>query len=238
VRQAGIVRKQSIFVLGALGAVGWASASLAQAPTPRAPPSPQAIASAHMAADRLIDSADVGELFQNVSEGAEPMVRDKASGLKCSFGVAPGAWPKDQILVFKTGLPHGDDVGCNLRFQTFLVSLDVSRMPETPTLDATTRYYVKSVLAVHPKAKPYTGDYFEPSKLRPDFPAFDTVRLVFDDPAGPLFSRLSVAIVNGWVIEERVTGPANDAQFGDLLATGEMLGAIDSVHGGDLLRKP
>jgi hypothetical protein len=228
----------AVLTAAAIVSPTWAQAPPPPAPPPPAPPSPQAIAGAHMAADRLIDAADVAELFQNVSEGAEPMVRDKASGLKCSFGIAPGAWAKDQILVFKTGLPRGDDVGCNLHFQTFLVSLDVQRQAKTPTLDVVTRYYVKSVLAVHPTAKPYTGDYFEPSKLAADFPVFNTVRLVFDDPAGPLFSRLSVAIVNGWVIEERVTGPASDAQFGDLLATGELLAAIDSVHGGDLLRKP
>jgi hypothetical protein len=220
-----------------LAAIAWTSCALAQAPTLRPPPSAEAIANAHRAADGLIASAKVGDLFQNLTAAAEPTVRHRGSGLRCSFGTVADAWAKDSLAVFSSGLPRGDDVGCNIHFQSYLVSLDASRQQTTPSLDAVTAYYVKSVLALHPQARPYVGPYVEPKALPPGFPAVRTVRFAFDDADGRVFSRLSVAIVNGWVIEERVTGPYDDAQFGDLIATAEMLGAIDSVHGGDLLKR-
>jgi hypothetical protein len=230
--------RPAAFISGLLAAVAWTSAAIAQAPTPRPPPSPQAVADARRAADSLIASARVGDLFQNLTDAAEPTVRHRGSGLRCSFGTVADAWAKDSLAVFSSGLPRGDDVGCNIHFQGYLVSLDASRQQKTPSLDAVTAYYVKSILAVHPQARPYVGPYVEPKGLGPAFPAFRSVRFAFDEAGGRTFSRLSVAIVGGWVIEERATGPYDDAQFGDLLATAEMLGAIDSVHGGDLLRKP
>jgi hypothetical protein len=166
------------------------------------------------------------------------VVRHRGSGLKCGFGPGPEGWDKDSLAVFSSGLPRGADVGCIIYFQGFVVSLDVSRQNRTPTLDAMTAYYVKSVLAQHPHATPYVGPYVEPSGMKAGFPAFQSVRFSFDEAGGRQFSRLSVAIVKGWVIEERVTGPYEDAQFGDLLATDELLGAIVSVQGGEAPRRP
>jgi hypothetical protein len=208
-----------------------ASAALAQAPAQRPPPSPEAIAKARAAADRLIASAHAGDLFENITDGAIPALRHKASGLKCGFGPRPEIWDKDSVAVFSSGLPRGADVGCIVHFWDYVVSLDVSRQTKAPALDAMTAYYVKSILAQHPHATPYVGPYVEPSGMKPGFPAFQSVRFSFDETGGRQFSRLSVAVVKGWVIEERVTGPYDDAQFGDLLATNQLLGAIVSVQG-------
>jgi len=225
------------FVSGLIAAV-IASTAFAQAPAQRPPPSPEAIARARAAADRLIASAHAGDLFENVTDAAVPAVRHRASGLKCGFGTRPEAWSTDSIAIFPSGLPRGADVGCIIHFQGYVVSLDVSRQTRTPTLDAMTAYYVKSVLAQHPHATPYVGPYVEPSGMKAGFPAFQSVRFSFDEAGGRQFSRLSVAIVKGWVIEERVTGPYDDAQFGDLLATDELLGAIVSVQDGDASKRP
>lgn len=225
-------------LLAALTAFALSAPALAQTPAPAAAPLLESPAAARAAADDLIGAAHVGDLFENVTEGSEPVLRHRASGLKCSFGVAPAAWRQDQILIFHTGLPRGDDVGCNMHFERYMVSLDVSRLARTPTLDAMTAYYAKSVLAAHPKAEAYNGPYVEPQGLRADFPPFHVVRFAFDDPGGRQFSMLGVAVVNGWVIEERVTGPYDDARFGDLLGAGELVAAIDNVHGGDPLKRP
>jgi hypothetical protein len=225
------------FVSGLIAAaIG--SAALAQAPAQRPPPSPEAIATARAEADKLIASARAGDLFENVTDGAIPAVRHRASGLKCGFGPRPDGWDKDSLAVFTSGLPRGADVGCIIHFEGYVVSLDASRQTRTPTLDAMTAYYVKSVLAQHPHATPYVGPYVEPSGLKAGFPAFQSVRLSLDEPGGRQFSRLSVAVVRGWVIEERVTGPYDDAQFGDLLATNQLLGAIVSVQGADAPKRP
>ena len=225
------------FISG-LAAALIASTALAQAPAQRPPPSPETIAKARAQADALIASAKAGDLFENLTDAAVPVVRHRGSGLKCGFGPGPEGWDKDSLAVFSSGLPRGADVGCIIYFQGFVVSLDVSRQNKTPTLDAMTAYYVKSVLAQHPHATPYVGPYVEPSGMKAGFPAFQSVRFSFDEAGGRQFSRLSVAIVKGWVIEERVTGPYQDAQFGDLLATDELLGAIVSVQGGDLPKRP
>jgi hypothetical protein len=225
-------------VLIVLAALALSAPALAQTPAPAAAPLLESPAAARAAANDLIALAHVSDLFENVTEGSEPVLRHRASGLKCSFGVAPTVWRQDAILVFQTGLPRGDDVGCNMHFERYLVSLDVSRLAKTPTLDAMTAYYAKSALAAHPKANAYAGPYVQPQGLPSDFPLFHIVRFAFDDPAGRQFSLLGVAVVNGWVIEERVTGPYDDARFGDLLGAGELVAAINNVHGGDLLKRP
>lgn len=231
------MRARSTFFV-ALAALALSAPAPAQTPAPPAAPLMESPAAARAAADDLIGAAHVGDLFENVSEGSEPALRHRASGLRCSFGVAPAAWRQDEVLVFPTGLPRGDDVGCNMHFERYQVSLDVSRLARTPSLDAMTAYYAKSVLAAHPKAQAYAGPYVQPRGLRSDFPPFHLVRFAFDDPGGRQFSMLGVAVVNGWVIEERVTGPYDDARFGDLLGAGELVAAINNVHGGDLLKRP
>jgi hypothetical protein len=76
------------FMIG-LAAALIASAALPQAPAQRPPPSPQAIAKARAQADALIASAKAGDLFENLTDAAVPVVRHRGSGLKCGFG--PGA---------------------------------------------------------------------------------------------------------------------------------------------------
>ena len=217
-------------------ALVWASSAAAQVTA--APPSPQDLARAHRIAQSFIDQAQVADLFKDVTIAAAPMIQHRPSGLVCNYGILTQDWANDDVVVFPSGLPRGDDVGCNMHSRDFLVSMDVTRFSPVPGLDEITNAYVKSVMSLHPPARAYTGPSEE---LAPPanviFPPFRTVRFVFDDGGG-LFSRLSVAVVNGWVIEERVTGPLGEAKFGDLLGSVDMLFAINSVHGGDLIKGP
>ncbi len=186
-------------------------------------------AGASSEADAIIAHSAVGDLFQNVSAGAEPKVRHNASGLVCWFGSDQSDWARDNITVFPSGLPRGDDVGCNIWRKTFLISMDITRFAPVPSLAEATAAYAGSVMKLHPKARPYTGpthDMQRPAGLQP----WTTVRYVFDDRGGQ-FSRLSVAVVNGWVIEERATGPLSEADFGDTVSEAEMAAAVASVTG-------
>jgi len=188
---------------------------------------PEQIAAAHAAADSIIGRSGVADLFENVTSGAEPKIRHRASGMLCYFGADPTQWRRDDVSVFPSGLPRGEDVGCNIWVKTFLISMDVTRFQPVPSLEQATTAYEGSVMRLHPNARHHTGRGHEVSAPQ-GLPPWRTVRYVFDDRGGQ-FSRLSVSVVNGWVIEQRTTGPLNDADFGDLASSVQLLAAIVSV---------
>ncbi|HRH21381.1 MAG TPA: hypothetical protein PLE81_12185 [Brevundimonas sp.] len=75
------------------------------------PATAEQIAAARAEADRLIAAAEASAFFDNVSEGAEPRTRHRLSGLVCRFVAGDSS---NQVVVFPSPLPRGDDVGCNV----------------------------------------------------------------------------------------------------------------------------
>ncbi len=188
----------------------------------------QAQGAPHGAADEIAARSGVGDLFRNVTSGPEPRLRHSASGMVCGFGEDDGEWRRDDVSVFQSGLPRGDDVGCNIWRGHVLTSMDVTRWPTPPSLDTEMPAFERSVIAMHPQARIYSGP-FPPFTPPVSLPAWRTVRYVFDDK-GAQYSRLSVAVAKGWVVEERVTGPIAEAQAADALANAELVAALSSLR--------
>jgi hypothetical protein len=200
----------------ALVPVPMATAAHAAAAAAEAPASPEEIAKARAYADQLIAQAGAQDLFENITTDAVPKIRHKASGLTCGFD--PG--PEVRIFV-GSNLPRGDDVGCESMMVDFKVSIYATRAPDPLTLDQATALYVDLIRRAHPEAKPFTGQSAEISVQ--SGPPVRTVRFVIKGPDGkPQFTRMAVAIVGPWKIDQRVTGPLENAMSGDLFGGIEM----------------
>jgi hypothetical protein len=212
--------------LALAGSIDSLASAQEQTPRPAAqPPSPEAVAKAREYGDALIAAANVGDLFENVTTADHAVLRHRQSGLECNFNGTPG----ERITVFPSQFPRGDDVGCAIQWLGFTTSLDITRFPTLMTTDEATTKYVGEVTRAHPEAKPYTGKGVS-LQTRDGKPLpCRTVKFVLNMNGKTVFSRLSVAVVNGWVIEERVSGPLDNPTLGDLLGETGMMMAIDSV---------
>ena len=92
---------------------------------------PSAAATAE--ANRLLDTANARDVFEDVSEGKLAILRHRQSGLQCTF--EPGVDGND-IEVFPMP-PRGDDIGCSRRLMGFTQTVYASRYAERP---ASTRF--------------------------------------------------------------------------------------------------
>ncbi len=89
------------------------------------------------------------------------------------------------------------------------------------------------IRSVSPDAAPYDGAFVTTGE--PEAKNRKTARLILSCKAGKCFSRLSVAVINGWTIEQRVTGPIDQATFGDLLAETSLVRLMRDVTKGGVL---
>jgi hypothetical protein len=203
-----------------LAVIAFALSANAQTPATPKTVSPETIASAKNNAAALIAAAQVSDLFEDITDSDHTVVRHRASGFQCDFNGTPG----ERLVVFPSSLPRGDDVGCSLQYRGVTVSLDVARYQPTPALDDITTAFWKSILRAHPDAKSFTfqGGHAE-AVPRPNFPKMRTVLFSFDEDGQQRFSRLCVAILNGWVVEERATSSIDNAGFADVYGQAEMI---------------
>ena len=56
-----------------------------------------------------------------------------------------------------------------------------------------------------------------------------TARFTYKDHGEPAYSRVSVGIVRGWMIEQRITAPAAEAMAADLIGEIGMIAALDRM---------
>jgi hypothetical protein len=198
-------------------------------PEPRSEPPvpPEVIIHSRGYAQVLIRDAKAEDLFENRTVSKDPTIRHIRSGLECVFYRRP----LESVQVFQTSVPRGDDVGCHSQWEGFTVSIFVTRFPKPMTVDEAYKYYADEVVRAYPVRKPYTGQTVE-FKRKDGSPVpipYKTGRVIITTRGQDLFSRLSVAVVNGWTIEVRVTGPLGDALKGDLYGALVMVKALDDV---------
>ena len=186
--------------------------------------SPAATASARRMAASIITAANAGDLFDNVTNSSSPTVRHKASGLTCYFD----SNPQSNIRIFP-GLPRGDDVSCGSYAGGAVETLYATRPRRPMTLDRAFTVYRREVLAANPTAKTYDGPVAATAPGVPDLPERRTARFEYMFQGHPVFSRLSVAIVGDWIIEQRVSGPQVKAQEIDALGEDLMVVALTGL---------
>jgi hypothetical protein len=219
----------------AFAAAGALALLLSTSPAGAATASPESIAKAHDFAEGKIKTAQAEDQFEVIDFKGIPTARHLKSGMRCHF-----LGDADRLEVFNTAEPRGDDVGCSMHFNGFTLSFYATRFSSPKTLDEAMAKYMGDIVKVHPDAKPLTTADHElrlrPDPTRPPVPEIRTQRyeIVFENGT-PSYSRLSVAVVNGWVLEERLTGPLDKADEGDQMGSREMLRNVNWMHGGDLI---
>ncbi|NEX93142.1 hypothetical protein [Caulobacter sp. 17J65-9] len=165
--------------------------------------------------DALIRKANAETLFVNEPQGLLLGARHTKSGLLCTF--APGD-RTNRIQVYAPAEPRearGDEVGCVSEVNGVFQSLQAARGADGG-LDDAFRRAVDSVKLATPFARTYEGDHAQNAEVDLDgrpLPLADhrTGRFVVELDGRKLYTRVSVAVVDGWRIKQWVTGPLDDA---------------------------
>lgn len=175
----------------------------------------------------LIARAAAGAVFEDVTKDTLPSLRHKPSGFICTF--EPGQ--ADNALTIFPGKTPGDDVACTTRSGSALNVMYVTKFPVALSVDDALKVYLTEIKRAHPDVEGAKGTFGDMSTNRPGSPPRRTARLTYAMNGEKAFSRVSVAVINGWVIEQRITAPQADAMGADLLGEVLMMGAVERMVG-------
>lgn len=214
-----------------------AHTALAQTPAAPAPAeqaaTPEEIAAAKANADEIIRKAGAADLFENITTKGFAEIRHKQSGMVCGFD--PGSRVA-RINVYP-GLPRGDDVSCTSTKAGLLDSVYATRFKPTPSLDEAFALYQREIVSVRADVKPYQGQVATISVEKPSAPvksgyyAFtDKDGSVIGEPGGKVVSRLAVAVADGWVFEQRISGPLDKAMMVSLMGEISMWAMLEKIQ--------
>jgi len=156
----------------------------------------------------LVTEAQAQDVFEVVSNGPDVRVRHDASGLICAFdGEADSA-----LRVFPT-LARGDDVACLSADEHAAKTIYATRSGRRAGLDAQMDSAVAMIRHTAPNAVVY-----EPSGAQAvsaqgrSAPQARTARFTYTDAEGQaVYTRVSIAVFEGWVFKLRFTAAADDA---------------------------
>jgi hypothetical protein len=188
-------RMAFVLVLTALAAPAQAQITIREAE----PATPDQIAAARAEADRLIADGDAAAFFVNVSEGAEPRVRHQHSGLVCRFVLGE---PTNEIVIFPSPIPRGDDVGCNVGSGNHYRTIYATRFGRfNISPEQALEIGVAGIVQRLPDAQPYD----QPIATASTEGATPTLASAFRIDNG--YTHVQVAHVGDWSIKERLTWP-------------------------------
>lgn len=185
--------------------------SLAAAAASAEPPSPapDQDASSREAAD-IIAFANAGTAFDNVTDGLDPAIRHKASGLNCRFGMDDR---EHGVSLLHDARRHTDTAACVSRTQQgWNVSVSATGFPFNPTLDEGYRSAARAFRGRFAGAKPAAGGFAETAA---DLPT-RVIRLTLEQDGQPAFARREVAVAGRWVLIVDVDARGADPHAVDL----------------------
>lgn len=157
----------------------------------------------------IIERANAQAWFDPETDGVHVIARHRASGLNCDFEPDTPA----TITVFPSGTygaAPGEDVACNSGGGDGVRTLYATRYPDRRTLDVALAKVVEEIFQAYPDAQGFarreglSDDNDEP------LPESRTAHFIlprYQGVAGRAYSRASVAVISGWVILMRYTGP-------------------------------
>ena len=188
-----------------------------------APVSPADLAKARARADAVIAKAHAEAYFTNITDGAAPKVRHKASGMECVFGVDDPAF----LYIYSTpGVVQGEDVSCSSAStlgngETIVLTLYATRPPKLDDLQPLLDRMVSELKSDMPDAAP-SPDRFTSlnlaAKKGADVPTHRSARFQATEQGHPVFARAAVGVVNGWEVSQRTTAPLNEAHAADTMS--------------------
>ncbi|RZJ31832.1 MAG: hypothetical protein EON85_02725 [Brevundimonas sp.] len=191
-----------------IAALTFAPVAVAQDVTSSA--SPEQIATARAAADRLIAAADAEGIFVNKTDSATIQVEHVASGMRCLMGDSPG----NRLHIFPVGgagIPRGDDVACIIRNDGMDtdITLYATRYSPPATTNDIVVAAVSGIRQRWPDAVPYEASVAIASVEGRASPAHAAFKVRLNDE-----EKLTMVIgaqEGDWSLKVRVTGPYTDA---------------------------
>ena len=194
-----------------------ALAMLAPTTSRQSPAEAAEIAQLHAEADAVIARAHAHAQFSNDTRWDLPAVRHRESGLRCLFQKGDRA---NQIVWI--GGVNTSGVGCVSRPAGFRQTLEAVKLKRGDTLDTVFDASVLNVTWERPEAKLYEGNRtvvrVEPGAGGATPAETRSARYVVNKGGEAVFSLVSVALVDGWVIRQSFEAPLARAEEADMLA--------------------
>ncbi len=156
----------------------------------------------------LIAEAGATGLFHAEPHDLMTAVRHEASGLRCLFDPARGG----RIIVYPAHPPltrAGEDVACDAGVPMGAQTFYATRYAQPRTLDAAFADAVRALRTRHPDARPLETPALDiPAENLPRAAQRSADFMVRDTNGRENFTRVSLALVDGWEIKMRYTAPS------------------------------
>jgi len=157
----------------------------------------------------IIARANAEAWFDPETDGVHVIARHRASGLVCDF--EPDAPATITVFPQATyGAQPGEDVACNSGGGEGVRTLYATRYPDQRTVDVALTKAVEEIFQAYPNAQGFarrdglSDDNDEPL---PESRSAHFILPTYRGVEGRAYSRASVAVIAGWVILMRYTGP-------------------------------
>jgi hypothetical protein len=190
------------------------AALLAATPAPKAEPAE--VAALRAQADAVIRAASAQRWFVNDTRWDLPAVRHTESGLRCLFQPGDAA----NKIIYVGHVKSGGGMGCISRPSGFRQTLSAVKIADGDTLDTVFTGSVRDLEAA--EARAYEGPRIvvrvEPAPGEPRMAEVRSGRYLVRRGDRDVFSLVSVALVDGWVIRQELEAPAARAEDADMLA--------------------
>ena len=184
---------------------------------PASPPVAPNLAELSAQMDAIMKASSAGRVFTNDTRRGLPAARHNDSGLRCVFEKSAAG----NEIVWIGSIDGGGGVGCNSRPAGFRQSLEAVRLGRSQTLETVFDGAVRNITWGQ-DARPHDPSSMtvrvEPGIGGKAPPEPRTAGYLVRKAGGEVYSRVSVAIIGDWVIQQKFEAPAERAEEAALLA--------------------
>lgn len=167
------------------------------------PVAPEPAASPAATGQELIAQASAEDLFELLPAERLIVVRHTRSGLVCRMDPGDG----NRLVVFPQAA-RGEDIACDSTDGSESLTLYATRFSFDTTLQEQTEGAEAAIRHRFPDARPYSGAQEPPDSSLPPWRTIEY--LVTRQDGARMYTRASVALVNGWAIKLRYSLVAPD----------------------------
>ncbi len=166
------------------------------------PPEEELHASPGAIATGLIGDSDAEGVFEVYPAEHDEVVRHIRSGLICRMPETSA----NRLIIFPQAV-RGEDVACETSDGHEVIRLFATRFSFQTTLQAQIDGATAVVMRQHPDARPFNAST---AIAATGLPESRTTHFIVSNNGVRSYTRVSIAIVHGWVIKLRYTAPAAD----------------------------
>lgn len=171
-------------------------------------------------ADALIAQARAGDLFDNVTHDIAPRVRHRRSGMVCTFTLGEQS---NRLMIFDSGIPRGDDVGCNTTSGGVFQTHYATRYRPTKSASDGLAEAAAAIRKRYPDAREFDGvlETWVERPGQPPFPRTLLAHFVIDVDGRDTYTAARVAEYEGWTFKQRASVVFDKLSEGQIVAEWE-----------------